>query len=166
MASYVIEPGAGPTYRAGGGALLTVHKVVGELTGGSAAVAEHILKPKELGSPRHTHRREHEISYVIAGTLAAEIGGTIIEAGPGTTVYKPKDVPHAFWNPGDVEVRFVEVFAPAGFEHYFVELDPLFPPDGPPDFAGLAAVAAKYDLDVDRASTPELIERHGLTPRG
>ena len=160
--SYAIEPGAGATYRAGGGALLTVHKVMGEQTGGSAAVAEHILHPKQLGSPRHTHRREHEISYVLDGVLGVEIGGETFEAGPGTTVHKPKDVPHAFWNPGDVDVRFVEIFTPAGFEQYFVELEPHFPPDGPPDLAGLAAVAARYELDVDLASRPELIQRHGL----
>jgi oxalate decarboxylase/phosphoglucose isomerase-like protein (cupin superfamily) len=101
---------------------------------------------------------------VLEGTLGAEIGGEILEAEPGTTVLKPKDVPHAFWNPGDVELRFVEVFAPAGFEHYFEELAPLIPEGGrpPTEIEALSKLYERFELDVDLASIPELIRRHGL----
>ena len=149
------------------GALTVVHRVDGEQTGGLAAVADHILAPHRLGSPRHTHRREHEISYVLEGTLGAEIGGEDLIAGPGDCVFKPKDVPHAFWNPGDVDVRFVEVFAPAGFEHYFADLEPLVAAGGAPrDLDAMLEVYARYELELEPGSIPELIERHGLAVPG
>jgi mannose-6-phosphate isomerase-like protein (cupin superfamily) len=164
--TYDVAPEDGARFTIGG-AFTVVHKIDGERTGGLVAVADHILEPHQLGSPRHTHHREHEISYVLEGTLGAEIGGTVFEAGPGTTVFKPKEVPHAFWNPGDVDLRFVEIFAPAGFEHYFDELAPLIPAGGVPrDLEALTSVYERHGLDVDPASMPELIRRHGLASPG
>jgi quercetin dioxygenase-like cupin family protein len=150
-----------------GGVFTIVHKIDGERTGGLVAVADHILEPHQLGSPRHTHHREHEISYVLEGKLGAEIGGETFEAGPGTAVWKPKDVPHAFWNPGDADLRFVEIFAPAGFEHYFEELEPLIPASGRPgDPDALLEVYERYGLELDASSMPGLIQRHGLISPG
>lgn len=129
-------------------------------------MAEHVLQPKELGAPFHTHRREHEISYVLEGTITVQIGDEIFNAGPGSTVFKPKGIRHAFWNSRDERARFMEVFSPAGFEHYFEELEPLIPADGPPAVEGLGALWARYQLNMDMGSMFELIERHGLTMPG
>lgn len=157
---------AGPRFQVGGGVLETIFKVTGEQTGGTVAVAEHVLQPKQLGAPFHTHHREHEISYVLEGTITVQIGDEIFDADPRTTVLKPKGVRHAFWNSCDERARFVEVFSPAGFEHYFEELEPLIPADGPPDIESLGALWARYELDMDMGSMFELIERHGLTMPG
>jgi mannose-6-phosphate isomerase-like protein (cupin superfamily) len=163
--AYRIDADEGARQTIGGFAM--IHKVDGEATGGLVAVAGHVVQPHQLGSPRHTHSREHEVSYVVEGTLGVELGGETFEAGPGTTVLKPKGVPHAFWNPGDVELRFFEVFAPAGFEHYFEELEPLMPGDGPPtDIQALLGVYERYGLEMDLGSLPELIQRHGLAIPG
>ena len=51
---------------------------------------------------------------------------------------------------------------PGGFEQYFADLAPLLAQPGPPDFAALAAVQARYALEMDFASMDELIERFGL----
>jgi mannose-6-phosphate isomerase-like protein (cupin superfamily) len=163
---WLVGPEEGDRFLVAGGLLATVHKVVADQTGGAVAVAVHILEPGQLGSPRHVHRREHEISFVLQGVLGVEIGGRAFDAPPGTTVFKPKDVPHAFWNSGPAVVRFVEVFAPGGFEHYFADLEPLIPADTAPDGAALAALWAHYGLEMDAASMFELIERYGLTPPG
>lgn len=160
-----VDPGAGVRYTAGA-ALATIHKVVGEQTGETVAVAEHILQPRQLGSPIHTHSREHEISYVVEGILTVQIGDAVFEAEPGTTVFKPKSTPHAFWNAGETEARFVEVFAPAGFERYFAELEPLIPADGPPDLEALSSLWAHYGLEMDMNSMFELIQEHGLRMPG
>ena len=162
MGSFKVAAGEGTRLTVGAGELETIQKVLGEETGGSAAVAEHVLAPKWLGSPIHTHHKEHEISYVLEGTITVQIGAEVIEAGPGSIVFKPKGIPHAFWNAGDVPARFVEIFSPAGFEHYFEELGKLIPPDGPPDFEGLADLWARYDLHMDMASMPRLIMENGL----
>jgi quercetin dioxygenase-like cupin family protein len=148
------------------GALDTVVKVRGESTGGVVAVAEHIIQPGTLGAPMHTHSREDEISFVTQGTIGVQIGDEVFEAGAGTTVFKPKGIPHAFWNASDSEARFVEVFGPAGLERYFEELEPLIPADGPPDLEGLQELQTRYGLEMDIASMPELIQRYGLRMPG
>lgn len=162
MGSFKVAAGEGTRLTVGAGELETIQKVLGEQTGGSAAVAEHVLASKSLGSPIHTHHKEHEISYVLDGTITVQIDADVFEAGPGSTVFKPKGIPHAFWNAGDVPARFIEIFTPAGFEHYFEELGKLIPPDGPPDFEGLADLWARYDLHMDMASMPRLIMENGL----
>jgi hypothetical protein len=73
-------------------------------------------------------------------------------------------VPHAFWNATDTPARALEIISPAGFERYFAELAPLFPPanQGPLDEEAVGAVRAKYALEMDMSSIPALAERHGL----
>jgi hypothetical protein len=73
-------------------------------------------------------------------------------------------VAHAFWNPADEPARALEIISPAGFERYFAELAPLFPPanQGPLDEEAVRGVRKKYGLEMDMSSIPVLAERHGL----
>ena len=142
----------------------TRYLIDGGQTGGAFALVAHDLAPWTLGAPVHVHEREDEISHVTTGRLGVEIGGEVLEAGPGDTVFKPRGIPHAFWNPGDEPVRFLELITPAGFEAYFAELEPLLAPAGPPDVAALGAVMARYALSMDTDSMPRLVADHGLQP--
>jgi len=99
--------------------------IAGETTGGAFSLVEHPLPPRALGAPLHTHRREDEYSYVLEGRVGLQLGAEELEAGPGDLVFKPRHVPHTFWNAGDEPARLLELISPAGFEHYFNELAPL-----------------------------------------
>jgi quercetin dioxygenase-like cupin family protein len=143
-------------------ALGTRYVVDAEQTSGAFALVEHDLAPRELGAPMHVHVREDEISHVTAGRLGVQIGDDVVEANPGDTVLKPRGIAHAFWNPGDEPVRFLELITPAGFEDYFAELEPILTTAGPPDFEALFAVMARYELSMDMDSMPRLIAAHGL----
>jgi hypothetical protein len=123
---------------------------------------EHPLAPRALGSPVHTHRHEDEYSIVLEGTIGVEIGEKVFEAGPGSVIVKPRGIPHAFWNPTDQPARLLEIISPAGFEAYFAELGKILGASGPPDLAALAALAARYGLDLDLTSIPRLAAAHGL----
>jgi mannose-6-phosphate isomerase-like protein (cupin superfamily) len=141
----------------------TKYLVRGEETEGRFAVVEHDLPPLTLGAPTHTHEREDEYSYVLTGRLGVQIGDEVRTAGPGELVTKPRGIPHAFWNPGEEELRFVELISPAGFERYFEELAPLLPPHRPePDVEALGAVRERYALTMDMASMETLVREHGL----
>ena len=144
----------------------TRYVVSAEQTGGAFAAVEHDLGPRLLGAPMHTHEREDEISHVLAGRLGVQIGYEVVEAGTGDTVFKPRGIPHAFWNPSDEPVRFLELITPAGFEAYLADLAPILGVAGPPDFAALAAVQARYALTMDMDSTQRLIAEHGLQMPG
>ena len=132
------------------------------VSGESLAVVEHDLAPRTLGAPMHTHEHEDEVSHVLAGRLGVQIGDEVLEAGPGNTVVKPRGVAHAFWNPGDEPVRFLEMITPGGFESYFAELEPILGGGGPPDIGALVALQARYALSMDMGSMPRLIAEHAL----
>ena len=136
----------------------------GEQTQGNFALVEHPIKPRALAAPMHTHEREDEYTYVLEGEIGVQIGEEVRVARPGDLVFKPRGVPHAFWNPGDVPARALEIISPAGFERYFAELAPLFLPanQGPLDAEAVSAVRVKYGLEMDMGSIPVLAERHGL----
>ena len=130
-------------------------------TGGGFSLVEHPIAPLTLGSPVHTHTREDEYSYVLEGRVGLLIGGDELEAGPGDLVFKPRGVPHAFWNATGEPARFLELISPAGFERYFAEAEGMFAA-GEPDMAAFAALSERYGLDMDFDSVPVLAERHGL----
>ena len=136
----------------------------GEQTQGNFALVEHPIKPRALAAPMHTHRHEDEYTYVLEGEIGFQIGEEVLVAQPGDLVFKPRGVPHAFWNATDELARALEIISPAGFKRYFAELAPLFPPanQGPLDEEAVGAVRAKYGLEMDMGSIPVLAERYDL----
>ena len=138
--------------------------IEGEETGDNFALVEHPIEPRALAAPMHTHQHEDEYTYVLEGEIGFQVGEEVRVARPGDLVFKPRGVPHAFWNAGDVPARGLEIISPAGFERYFAELAPLFPPanQGPLDEEAIRAVRDKYGLEMDMSSIPVLVERHGL----
>lgn len=132
-----------------------------EATNGAFSLVEHPLPARALGAPLHTHRHEDEYSYVLEGQVGVQLGDDVVEAGPGDLVFKPRGIPHAFWNAGDEPARLLELICPAGFEDYFRELAPLLSA-ADRDEAAVADVVARYDLEIDFATIPALAERHGL----
>src|SRR5215217_3545251 len=136
----------------------------GEESGGNFALVEHPIGARALAAPMHTHEREDEYTYVLEGEVGVQVGEEVLLARPGDLVFKPRGVPHAFWNPSEEPARALEIISPAGFERYFAELAPLFPPanKGLLDEAAVGAVREKYGLEMDMGSIPVLAERHGL----
>jgi len=130
-------------------------------TAGGPAFVVHDLAPRALGSPVHTHTREDEWSYVLSGAVGVEIGDTVSVARAGDLVLKPRGVPHAFWNAGDVPARLLEIISPAGFENYFRDMAPLLT-DVEGNHERIMQVAQRYDLDIDFSTIPILAERHHL----
>ena len=128
-------------------------------TGEGFSLVEHTLAPRALGAPVHTHLHEDECSYVVSGRIGVRIGSAESEHGPGEAIFKPRGVPHTFWNPGGEPAVLVEVISPGGFEQYFAELGPLLT-CGVQDPAPMLELAARYGLSVDLAATGEVCERH------
>src|ERR671916_1079918 len=136
----------------------------GEDTQGNFALVEYLIGARALAAPMHTHEHEEEYTYVLEGEVGVQIGEEVLVARPGDLVFKPRGVPHAFWNAANEPARALEIISPVGFERYFAELAPLFPPanEGPLDEKAVGAVREKYGLEMDMASIPVLAERHCL----
>jgi mannose-6-phosphate isomerase-like protein (cupin superfamily) len=130
-------------------------------TDGRMTLLEHLLSPRSLGSPVHTHADTVEISIVTQGTIGVLLGDREFEAVTGDVVVKPAGIPHAFWNPTDEPARFVELLTPSGFERYFTDLAAIWGPMGP-DLDRIGEVIEANDIVADFSTVPELMERHGL----
>lgn len=143
-------------------AMPTTFKLTGDDSEQRFSVVEHLVQPKSLGAPPHTHRNEDEYSYVLEGELGVEVGDERMTLRAGEMIVKPRGIRHAFWNATDRPVRLLEVISPAGFEHYFADIDSCFRTDGPPDFARLSATAERYGLIFELDRVPELLATFSL----
>ena len=157
--TYVHRIGDGHEIQVGG---FSAHRLVeSDRAGGNLAIMDHILQPRWLGAPLHTHAYTVEISIVIAGRIGVQIGDDEHVAEAGDVVVKPAGVPHTFWNPGLVEARFFEILTPPGFEDYITQLPEAWGPEGP-IMERFGPLVAQHDIDLDVDSVPGLLARHGL----
>jgi len=157
---YVVEPADG--LDAPLGRLGTVHKVPAYVTEGRLAAVEHTLPPKHLAAPLHRHSREDELSIVLSGQFAAQLGDDVIVAGPGSYVLKPRGQWHTFWNAGDTPLHFIELLIPGGFDAYYQWLSTLLE-SGAPDREEIRMLAAEYGIEFDSHSIRTLCEKHELS---
>ena len=133
----------------------------GDEAAGRLSLVEHPMSPRALAAPLHRHNREDEYSFVLEGRMGALLGDDVVEAGPGDLVHKPRGQWHTFWNAGDEPCRILEVISPAGFERFFEELVDLGGV-GAADPDVLGELCARYALEMQPDSVPELIERFGV----
>ena len=134
----------------------------GDEAGGGFALIEHPMAPRKLAAPLHRHSREDEYSFVLTGRVGALLGEELVYGEPGDLICKPRGQWHTFWNAGDEPARILEIISPAGFEHFFAELTAAPADAGPPDPAALAVAAARYGVELDFGSVPDLVREHGL----
>ncbi len=132
----------------------------GQDSGGGVSLVEHLMPPRALAAPLHRHSREDEYSFVLEGRVGAHFEGEEVFGTAGDLIFKPRGEWHTFWNAGDVPARILEIISPGGFEQAFREMHALGDALDP---AAIAAIAARYGVDVDFERTAPLIERHGLT---
>ena len=124
-------PGAGRTVTKSSGTS-TELKIAGEQTGGEWAVVEwHVLPGDE--PPNHTHTREDETIYVLAGSITATVGDQEIDVEAGSYAALPKDLPHGLTVRSD-EARLLVGLQPAGAEYFLVPRDDA---DADPDRFGI-----------------------------
>ena len=130
-------------------------------TGERISLVEHPMSARALAAPLHRHTREDEYSYVLEGRVGALLGDEVLIGSPGDLLFKPRGQWHTFWNAGEEPARILEIISPAGFERFFGELVDL---GGVTEAAPqtLAELCARYQLDMDPASVPGLIERFDL----
>ena len=137
------------------GVLATI-KATAEQTDGRYALVE-ILAPDGYESVLHVHHFEDEGFYILEGEMTFYVGEQTIKAKPGSFLFGPKDVPHAF-TVDSGPARLLFIFTPAGLEGGIREMgEPARsltvppPPEEPPDEAEmerLAAIGARYGAEI------------------
>jgi mannose-6-phosphate isomerase-like protein (cupin superfamily) len=112
LRGYVVGPGKGVPDRG------PEVKASGRSTGGSLTLIEVAI---DDGPPRHTHTGEDESFYVLSGTLEVECGDDRFQAGPGSFVFLPRNLPHVFRSVSG-PARALLIVTPGGLDEYFAEL--------------------------------------------
>jgi mannose-6-phosphate isomerase-like protein (cupin superfamily) len=113
-----------------------------------------------FGPPLHVHHREDEAFYVLEGEIRFRQADDEFVAGPGTWVWGPREVPHAFKvQPGGA--RALVFIVPAGLERMFEEggvpaRESAEPPTDEYDPAAAVALAERFGFEV---VGPQLYER-------
>ena len=126
-------------------------------TGGALSVFRATM-PEGFSPPRHIHTREDEVFLVEDGEALFDVDGRILTAGPGTTVFMPRGVPHTFRVQSPV-ARMLGVMTPGGFEELFRNLGTpaaarLLPRDGEVPFDVRAVMAEQERLGTQVVGPP------------
>jgi quercetin dioxygenase-like cupin family protein len=98
--------------------LLTI-LATGEETAGRFALIEATIRQGD-GPPRHVHRREDELFYILDGEVTIYVGDETIKAAAGACAFLPRGIPHTF-RVNSEQARALILITPAGFENWFTE---------------------------------------------
>ncbi len=119
-----------------------------QASGGIVGMFEGTV-PAGEGPPIHIHHNEDEVIHVLAGEYQFWLDGAISRAGPGTSIFLPRGVPHTFRIVSKMPGRNVTVLTPGGFETFFAD-----------------AVAHDLRLPPDPGVLKEMTERYGIEFHG
>ena len=73
--------------------------------------------------PRRRHREQDEWIYVVDGELKFVVGDDEFQAGPGESVFVPRQTPYAWVSTNGRAARILDVYQPAGrMEDFFREV--------------------------------------------
>lgn len=121
-------------------------------TAGAYCLLEVSLAPG-MAVPRHTHTREDEAYFVLAGELEVIVGDKAFALKPGDTLLAPRDIPHELRNSGNLTNHYLLVFSPSGFEEFIMATavpapDNAVAPAEPPAVAvqNVLKLAADYGI--------------------
>jgi quercetin dioxygenase-like cupin family protein len=153
LESYWLEPQGGEAMWVLGG--LYTWKALGAQTGREYSLCE-VRGPAGFSAPLHLHERENEGFYIAAGEVTLFLGDGEARLSEGGFGFAPSGIPHTF-RLDSAEARLLLFITPgaAGHEGMFAEMgEPatanVLPtaPKGAPDFANLAAIAAKHGTKI------------------
>jgi mannose-6-phosphate isomerase-like protein (cupin superfamily) len=145
------------TFQLGAGASVTILVRAAETAEQCSAILG-VAEPGVAGPPPHRHQFT-ELYLVHEGRLEVRRNDELLELGSGDLAVIPPGAAHSFRVTGETTAKWVNVWAPGGFEAYFEEAALSLPADGPPDPAALAAIAQRYGLEPVGEAETSLSER-------
>ncbi len=132
---------------------------------------EVAVAPKQMGPSPHIHKDLDELMYVLEGTATVMIGKEVYEVKAGGWNFRPRGIPHAFWNAASTPLRFIDCFFNQPFENYLEELFHKIIPDmvtkrltpSAPEIADrIAAIDKTFGVTWFHEQRQAIIEKYGL----
>jgi len=108
----VVPAGGGQHFEESSGQVMSM-KLFGRDTGQSLTLFEQTVPAGSKSSWLHLHRDSDEIAWVLEGEFTFKIGEEVTSGGPGTCVFLPRGVPHAWKNSGSQPGRVIFLYTPA-----------------------------------------------------
>ncbi|MCI4320480.1 MAG: cupin domain-containing protein [Thermoplasmata archaeon] len=142
----VLGPGQGTEFRIGPDRFRTKGDPSQRST--EFSVIEYEGAPGVPGPPPHVHRSFDEVWYVLEGEVTFVTESKQLEVGPGSYVRVPRGVPHTFRVTGKRPARWIGIFSPGKYVGLVEELGKVVPLTGPPNYAALRRLFAKYDSEI------------------
>ena len=106
---------------------------------GTAGTFSLVESHTKGGAPWHVHTREDEYFYVIEGKIVVWCGEQEFHAGPGSFVFLPRGIPHAWDVESEIKARILMMTVPGMLEEFLREFHAATGPERD-------AVAARYGL--------------------
>jgi mannose-6-phosphate isomerase-like protein (cupin superfamily) len=177
MSGLIVPPGAGRKL------MTKAQEITFKVTGahGSAVSTFEVVVPPGFDVGAHVHQRSQEFFYVLEGELdllafepvertekdwkdwESASGDRVVRAGPGSCMFVPTGIPHAFRNAGVEPVRMLFQSHPApDHEHYFEEIVEIFGAGRSVDSGAVQRMRERYDvsqitpLHYEPPSVPDL----------
>jgi mannose-6-phosphate isomerase-like protein (cupin superfamily) len=142
----VFQPGEGERHAVGAGSATTV-KAPSEATAGRFFVSETELAAGFPGPPPHVHDELVDSFYVLEGTLDLIVGDERLTLCAGGYACVLPGTRHTFANSSGRPVRFLNINAPGGFEHYMRDLARASA-EGDLTSQRIGEIASRYDVRV------------------
>ena len=119
----VVPPKAGTVAPAAARGLPTIEVKLAAADGAGFSLVEYDV-PGRFSPPPHLHRhtREGAVVYVLAGEVHYWFADSDTVARPGTVVHLPPGAWFRWANERDEPARMLCMFAPAGFEQFFLDV--------------------------------------------
>jgi mannose-6-phosphate isomerase-like protein (cupin superfamily) len=95
-------------------------KLQNEQTGQSVMAFEEVT-PAGAETPLHLHHNSDEVMYVLSGQYTFKVGDHVSSGGPGTCVFMPRGIPHAWKNSGAETGRAFFMYTPGEAGKVFEE---------------------------------------------
>lgn len=140
-------------------------------TGGVYSCVECAVAPKVMGPPPHYHKALDELMFVLEGTASVQVGNEVVEIPAGGWHFRPRMLPHTFWNASDQPLRFVDMYFNQPFEEFleriFYELTPEkgYPSGSPQLERERTLLNEKFGLvyaSTAGAERQAIVEKYGL----
>ena len=138
----VVRPGEGERLEAFGDCVWNI--LTSEDTNGQIMLMVD-ESPAGSGPPLHVHARDDELWIIQSGCYEFHINGESVEAGPGTVVYGPHEIPHTFRVISETPGRSFTLLIPGGFEYFFRRSAQEFA-TGAPDLHKIFQIGAEHGI--------------------
>ena len=170
LSPLVVSAGAGPFFELGD------HrgnvKVSARQCNGDFALLDTVADPQG-GVPPHVHTREEETFYILEGQFAIQVDDQTILAGPGDTVFAPRNIAHSWFCVSETPGRFFLLITPgANFETFagemaqrnFVPARDMVDPVLAAQFLALTSEYGIQMLPPDKAVAQQVLASMNLRP--